>query len=90
MYFTKSIAVAVLAFAPSVVFGHPAGQTTGQSSTGSTASTESTESSDGQNMVQLGAGGNLMFTPNMMTVNQGDNVTFAFMSAVCLIRFSNR
>lgn len=59
MYFTKSIAVTVLAFAPSVVFGQ----------------------STGQNMVQLGAGGNLKFTPNMMTVNQGDNVTFAFMSA---------
>lgn len=84
MYFTKSVAVAVLAFAPSVVFGQSTGQTTGQSSNGSTGS------SDGQNMVQLGAGGNLMFTPNMMTVNQGDNVTFAFMSAVCLIRFSNR
>lgn len=84
MYFTKSVAVAVLAFAPSVVFGESTEQTTGQSSTASTAS------SDGQNMVQLGAGGNLMFTPNMMTVNQGDNVTFAFMSAVCLIRFSNR
>lgn len=68
MYFTKSVAVAILAFTPSVVFGQ----------------------STGQNMVQLGAGGNLMFTPNMMTVNQGDNVTFAFMSAVCLTRFSNR
>ena len=64
MYFTRSIAVAILAFAPSVIFG--------------------------QNVVQLGAGGNLMFTPNMMTVNQGDNVTFAFMSAVCLARFWSR
>ena len=72
MYFTKSVAVAILAFTPSVVFG------------------QSTASSNGQNVVQLGAGGNLMFTPNMMTVNQGDNVTFAFMSAVCFIRFSNR
>ena len=67
MYFTKSIAVAILAYAPSIVFGQSAG------------------SSAGQNTVQLGAGGNLMFTPNMMTVNQGDNVTFAFMSAVCLL-----
>jgi plastocyanin len=81
MYFTKSVTVAILAFAPSVVFGQPA---TGQSSAGSTGS------SNGQNVVQLGAGGGLMFTPNMMTVNQGDNVTFAFMSAVCLIRFSKR
>ncbi|KAF2230864.1 hypothetical protein EV356DRAFT_323161 [Viridothelium virens] len=63
MYFTKSIAVAILAFSPSVVLGQSTGQT------------------NGQNTVQLGAGGNLMFTPNMMTVQQGDNVTFAFMSA---------
>ncbi|KAI9711324.1 MAG: hypothetical protein M1820_002311 [Bogoriella megaspora] len=64
MYFTKSVAAAVLAFAPSVVFTQQAAG-----------------AANGQNTVQLGAGGNLMFTPNMMTVNQGDNVTFAFMSA---------
>ena len=64
MFFTKPIAIAVLASAPSVVFG---------------------QSTNGQNMVTLGNNGNLKFIPNMMTVNQGDNVTFAFMSAVCLI-----
>lgn len=62
MYFSKSVAVAILATAVQ-------GQNTG--------------STGGQNVVQLGAGGNLMFTPNMMTVTQGDNMTFQFMSAVC-------
>lgn len=68
MYFTKSVAIAILAFTPSVIFGQ----------------------TNGQNMVQLGANGNLLFTPNMMTVNQGDNVTFAFMTAVCVASYSNR
>ncbi|KAI9653068.1 MAG: hypothetical protein M1821_007719 [Bathelium mastoideum] len=75
MYFTKSVAAAVLAFTPSVVFGQLAGQTTGQTSAQTAGAT------NGQNVVQLGAGGNLMFTPNMMTLQQGENMTFAFMSA---------
>ena len=78
MYFTTAVSVAILAFAPSVVLGRATGQ---NNNNNAAASTPAAAAAPAANMVQLGANGGLSFTPNMMVVTQGDNVTFAFMSA---------
>ena len=82
MYFTKSVAIAILASAPSAF---SQSQSTGQSTGSSGVQMISGTSQNGQAVSQLGANDNLQFTPNMMTVTQGDNMTFQFMAAVCLI-----